>query len=236
MLSNIRIVLLNTTHPGNIGATARAMKNMGLSRLYLVDPKHYPNPEADARASGATDILANAVVSDSLAEAIADCQLILGTSARKRSLPLPLITPRDCAQIITREAESSEVAILFGEERTGLTNEQIDRCHYQIMIPTNDDYQSLNLAAAVQIIAYELRITAMRASVQPQVEREFATAAEVESFYEHLYGILVEKKFIDPAEPKRLMPKLRRLFTRARLEHDEVNILRGIISALDTSS
>jgi len=232
LLNNIRIVLLHTTHPGNIGATARAMKNMGLERLYLVKPKHFPNSEAEARASGATDILENAVVSDTLGDAIADCQLIIGTSARERSLPLPLLTPRDCSSVISREADSAQIAILFGEERTGLTNEQIDYCHYQVMIPANDAYQSLNLAAAVQIIAYELRIAAISPPANQNASPASATASEMEAFYSHLQQVLIEKKFIDPEQPKRLMPKLRRLFTRARPEPEEVNILRGVISAL----
>lgn len=233
MLNNIRIVLLHTSHPGNIGSVARAMKNMGLEHLVLVAPKHYPHPDADARASGAIDMLLNATVVATLDEAIADCQLVIGSSARERSLPLELLTPRECSHRVHHEPKDVNIAILFGEERIGLTNEQMDRCHYQVMIPASETYPSLNLAAAVQIIAYELRLAAI-SMPEPLSNKDsrLATAREMEMFYQYLERLLISSHFLNPEEPKRLMPKLRRLFARARLESEEINIVRGMMAAL----
>lgn len=233
MLDNIRIVLLHTSHPGNIGASARAIKNMGLAKLYLVAPQHYPSLEAEARASGAKDILHNAVVCASLTDAIADCQLILGASARNRSLPLPYLTPRECAEVIHQEPATAQVAILFGEERFGLTNQQIAHCHYQILIPHNPAYPSLNLAAAVQIITYELYLAACKEPLVRVTEpTNLVTTAEMETFYMHLEALLIDKQFLNPAQPKRLMLKIRRLLSRVRLEREELNILYGILTTL----
>ncbi len=234
MFNNIRIVLLNTTHPGNIGATARAMKNMGFMRLYLVAPKHFPNSEAESRASGALDVLNQAKIFSTVEEAIADCSLVIGTSARMRSLPVILQEPRESAKLIRKESSVSQVAILFGEERIGLTNEQLSHCHYQVMIPTNPDYSSLNLAAAVQLLTYELRIACLHhKSVKPEKIPTLATAAEMEAFYQHLETVLIKKNFINANSPNKVMSKLKRLFTRARPEHDEVNILRGVLKATE---
>ena len=234
MLENIRIVLLNTTHPGNIGATARAMKNMGFMRLYLVAPKHFPNSEAESRASSAVDVLEQAQVFSTLEEAIADCSLVVGTSARMRSLPVIVQEPRESAKLVRKESSVSQVAILFGEERIGLTNEQLSHCHYQVMIPTNSDYSSLNLAAAVQILTYELRIACLHhQSAQPDKMPALATAAEMDAFYQHLETVLVKKEFINGASSNKIMAKLKRLFTRARPEHDEVNMLRGVLRAAE---
>jgi len=234
MLDKVRIVLLNTTHPGNIGATARAMKNMGLKRLYLVAPRHFPNPEAESRAANAADILDTAIVCETLGDAIADCRLVLGTSARDRSIPHQVLSPKECSDLVKQESVDTEVAILFGEERTGLTNELIDQCHYQVMIPTSNDYPSLNLSAAVQIISYELCIANQQNTTKNQSasSQSLATAGEMEFFYHQLEQVLIERQFINPDEPKRLMPKLRRFFNRARPEQDEINILCGMIRAL----
>lgn len=226
-----RIVLVNTSHPGNIGAAARAMKNMGLSELCLVDPQRYPSAEATARASGADDLLARAKCFATLDEAIADAALVIGASARSRSLPVPMLDPRACAKLVYEQPEAQAVAILFGRERTGLTNEELDRCHYLVQIPSNPEYPSLNIAAAVQVIVYELRLLAGDGVNADQAAIDYATAQQMEHFYQHLEETLVELEFLDPANPKQLMRRLRRLFGRTRPDQNEINILRGILTA-----
>jgi TrmH family RNA methyltransferase len=228
-----RIVLVNTSHPGNIGAAARAMKNMGLSELCLVDPKHYPDAEATARASGADDVLAGASCYQTLDEAIAGAVLVIGASARCRSLPVPLLDPRGCARLVQEQSGSGCAAVLFGRERTGLTNEELDRCHYLVQIPTNPEYPSLNIAAAVQVIAYELRMLGQDPAVVVDTVPAYATAAQMEQFYAHLEVTLTELEFLDPQQPKQLMRRLRRLFARARPDQNEMNILRGILTAVN---
>lgn len=227
------MVLVQTSHPGNIGAAARAMKTMGLSRLYLVDPLEYPSAEATARASGADDILAGAVVCESLGEAIADCVLVLGTSARKRTLRWPELSAREAAHEALAQVETGPVAIVFGRERTGLSNEELDRCHYLVHIPCNESYSSLNLAAAVQVLTYELRTALPEGRAGPPREpgEEPAAAEAVEGFYDHLQATLLELGFLDAQNPRHLMRRLRRLFNRIRLSHNEVQILRGILAA-----
>lgn len=238
MLDNITIVLVNPSHPGNIGAAARAMKTMGLSRLRLVQPADYPCAEATARASGADDILARAEVCANLEEAVADCVLVAGTSARSRTLPWPLLEAREAAGRLAAEAGAGErVALLFGRERTGLTNDELARCHFHVTISSNPDYSSLNLAAAVQILAYELRLAAGAAPARPAApeapEGEPVTQAEMEGFYGHLERVLVATGFLDPESPKRLLPRLRRLYARARPDRVELNILRGMLKAME---
>jgi tRNA (cytidine32/uridine32-2'-O)-methyltransferase len=232
LYDNIRIVLVATSHPGNIGATARAMKVMGLNHLTLVTPKQFPHPQAEAMASGADDILANAKVVVDLEEALQGCHFVLGTTARKRNLAAPLVDARQGAELAMTESQQGAVAILFGEERTGLTNDQLDKCHGYINIPTADDYASLNLAQAVQVMAYELRMTMPTASEEMQRDSELATSEQMEAFYQHLYDVMVLTQFIDPQQPKRIMPRLRRLFNRARLEQKELHILRGILKSV----
>jgi TrmH family RNA methyltransferase len=235
MLENIRVVLSNTSHPGNIGATARAMKTMGLTRLFLVNPKVFPSAEATARASGADDVLAAAVVCPDIETALSGCRLVVGASARSRSIPCPLLNPAQSARKAHAESEQSEVALLFGCERSGLSNAEIDRCQYLVQIPANPEYGSLNLASAVQIISYEILV----AHEQPgQEERESdvpdyvpVDASEMERFYQHREETLVGLDFLDPDNPRQLMRRLRRLYNRARPDENEVNILRGILSA-----
>ncbi len=232
-LANIRIVLINTTHPGNIGATARAMKVMGLSSLHLVTPKIFPSADATARASGADDLLQTARVHDSLDSALAGCSLVLGTSARLRSLPMPMLDVRRASEQALAESDTTEVAILFGRERYGLTNEEMQRCQYLVNIPSNPAYSSLNLAQAVQIIGYELRVAAMGGaglSVPPS-DWEPVDASQMEGFFQHLEQTLLDIRFLNPKQPKRLMMRLRRLFNRARPDQNEINILRGILKA-----
>ncbi|MCF6323359.1 MAG: tRNA (cytosine(32)/uridine(32)-2'-O)-methyltransferase TrmJ [Gammaproteobacteria bacterium] len=237
MFKNIRIVMVNTSHPGNIGATARAMKNMGLASLYLVEPKVFPSAEATSRASGADDVLAQAVVCNSLDEALAECSLVVGASARLRSITWPQLDPRECAAKVVAECANGPVALVFGREHSGLTNAELSRCHYLVNIPTNPEYPSLNIAAAIQVIAYEVRMTQEKDGVvvakRPDSDdAEFATMKEVEQFYAHLEEVMVQSEFLDPAKPKFLMHRLRRVYNRARLEKQELNILRGILTAV----
>lgn len=233
-LANIRVVLCQTSHPGNIGAAARAMKTMGLRQLMLVRPKKFPHAEAEAMASGATDILAGARVCDSLEEALTGCSFAIGLSARKRELSHALVTAREAAVQAVQLATTQPIALVFGTEMSGLSNDELIRCHLLAMIPANPEYSSLNLAAAVQVLAYEIRTAA--ASVTTTVDNGFPLAShdEVEGFYRHLEETLIRIGFLDPAMPKRLMPRLRRLFTRARLEKEEVNILRGILKSIQS--
>ena len=237
-LSRVRVVLINTTHPGNIGATARAMKVMGLSSLHLVTPKIYPHAEATAMASGADDILQHAVVHDSLDSALSGCPLALGTSARLRSLPMPMFDARRAARQALQESGSHDVALLFGRERYGLTNEEMMRCQYLVNIPANPEYSSLNLAQAVQIMGYELRVAAMGvADVSlPPLDWEPVDDRQMEMLFEHLEQTLLDIRFLNPKQPKKLMMRLRRLFKRARPDQNEINILRGILKASQEAS
>jgi len=232
-LASIRVVLIDTTHPGNIGATARAMKVMGVSRLHLVNPAIYPHADATARASGADDILQAAQVHESLDSALQGCSLVLGTSARLRSLPMPQLNVRSAAQKALRESGGQDVAILFGRERHGLTNEQMQRCHQLVHIETNPEYGSLNIAQAVQLVVYEIRMAALgsKALSQPPLDWVPVDAAQMELFYTHLEQTLLDLEFLNPKQPKKLMMRLRRLFNRSRPDQNEMNILRGILAA-----
>ncbi len=242
-LARVRIVLSHTSHPGNIGAAARAMKTMGLTQLVLVCPKTYPHDapavaEAVARSAGADDLLRAARICTSLDEALAGCVHVVALSARVRNLgPLPQSARQAAPEIVAQSAQG-EVALLFGNETAGLANDEVQRCQRAVFIPANPGYTSLNLAAAVQLLCYELRMAAF-AEAPPVVTKTVpfasppATHDDVERFYDHLERVMVDTGFHDPARPKRLMPKLRRLFGRAELERDEINILRGILDAVD---
>jgi len=237
MLSNIRIVLIGTSHPGNIGGVARAMKNMCLSSLYLVQPKIFPSAEATSRASGADDVLAQARICNNLDEALQGCSLVIGTSARSRTLSWPVLDARSCATRVCQESQSHPVAIVFGREHSGLTNEELEFCHAQVKIPGNPNYMSLNIAAAVQIIAYEIWVTELGAGGDVGVsardsECPLATADEMALFYQHLEAVMMQTGFLDPQQPKLLMRRLRRLYNRARPDKNEINILRGILTAV----
>lgn len=246
MYENIRIVMVNTTHPGNIGAAARALKTMGLSNLYLVSPLDYPNANATWRAAGATDILHQASVVESLEEALQGCSLVLGTSARQRRIPWPLLNARQAGDMVVRQAGREQVAILFGREDRGLTNEELQQCHYHIEIPANEDYGVLNVASAIQVIAYEIRMAMLALVAQPKVsadlpqmpietvrwDENLATSREMALFFEHLEKTLTRLEFYEPDNPRQLMTRLRRLFMRARLDQMEMNILRGILRAV----
>ena len=234
MLSNIRVALLNTSHPGNIGAAARAMKTMGLTDLWLLDPLHFPDAEATARASGADDILASAQVRQHLDDLLEDCRLVVGASARTRSIPCPELSPRECASLVREESDQGRVAVLFGREQSGLSNAEIDRCHYLVRIPASPVYASLNLAAAVQVIVYELFVAHVTKGHEEGgylLQHVPVSAGEMERFYEHLEAALVQLEFLDPVNPRHLMRRLRRLYNRARPDANEINILRGILTA-----
>ena len=237
-LDNIRIVLSRTSHPGNVGAAARAMKTMGVSRLTLIAPKSFPDAEAVTRAVGADDILQNANICSSLDEALAGTIFAVAVSARHRSLgPAPMSAREAGSEILTLAADG-DVALVFGNETAGLSNEDVQRCQRTVYIPANPEYTSLNLGAAVQLLCYELRLAAFD-GCPPVVTRAIpfasplATNDDVERFYAHLERVMVATEFLDPKQPKRLVPKLRRLFGRAELERDEINILRGILDAVE---
>ena len=232
-LANIRVVLSHTSHPGNIGASARAMRTMGLHSLFLINPKYFPHADAVAMAAGADDILANVRVCSGLDEALANTTFIVGLTARRRDLSHPMLGLREAAARIAGEAANGQVAILFGTEMSGLSNSELDRCHLLANIAADDEFSSLNLAAAVQVTAYELRQATLTGDSAPlSTVFPMASFEQVEGFYQHLEQLLYDTKFLDPAQPKRLMRRLRRLFARARLEKEEVNILRGILHAM----
>ena len=232
---NIRIVLVNTSHPGNIGGVARAMKNMGLTRLYLVAPRDYPSEQAQWRAASAMDILDGAVVVPTLEEAIGDCQFVVGSSARERRIPWPLMEARQCAERIATASSQEQVAVLFGREDRGLTNDELKVCNLHLNIPTSDAYSSLNLAMAVQVVAYELHMLLKPRAELPKSEVEqwdtpFSSQENMERFYTHLEETLIDIEFLDPAAPRQLMSRLRRLYSRVRLDEMELNILRGVLT------
>ena len=236
LLSHIRIVLSHTSHPGNIGAAARAMKTMGIVSLYLVNPKKPIDAEAEAMASGASDVLRGACVCASLAEALQGTVYALAVSARRRELAYVSADARAAAQALVAAAQEGEVAIVFGTEMSGLTNEEILQCRAAAHIPADPGYSSLNLAAAVQVLAYEARVAALGAQALPVADSAAARHEDVENFYAHLEQSLLASGFLNPANPRRLMPRLRRLFGRVRLEQEEVNILRGMLSAFDKNT
>jgi len=230
MTAQVRIVLIEPSHPGNIGSVARAMKNMALSELVLVRPRSFPHAEANALAAGADDILAGARIVDSVAEALADCGYIAGTTSRPRSYYWEFTTPRDVAGRIAELPEENRAALLFGSERYGLATDDLQYCNVLVRIPANPDYCSLNLAMSVQLLAYELFMARENPRSHIQLELPLAASADVEHFYAHLHQVLNEIDFED--RTGHLMERLRRLFNRAQLDRNELNILRGILSAV----
>ncbi|WP_437615093.1 tRNA (cytosine(32)/uridine(32)-2'-O)-methyltransferase TrmJ [Erwinia sp. V71] len=238
MLQNIRIVLVETSHTGNMGSVARAMKTMGLSNLYLVNPLVKPDSQAIALAAGASDVIGDAKIVDTFDEAIAGCRLVVGTSARSRSLPWPMLDPRECGIKSIEEGQQDPVALVFGRERVGLTNEELQKCHYHVAIAASPEYSSLNLAMAVQIIAYEVRMAFLQSQevAQPEfTESPYPLVDDLERFYQHMEQLMLNSGFIREANPGQVMSKIRRLYTRARPERDELNILRGMLSSLEKS-
>ena len=257
-LSRIRIVLVQTTHPGNIGAAARAMKNMGLTQLVLVNPRDFPSGVALGRAASALDILDNAQVVDSLDAAIADCGLVIGTSARSRSIPWPMVDPEGCADKLVVASNQNDVALVFGREDRGLSNDELQLCHFHVQIPANEEYPSLNIAAAVMLLCYEIRKAVLSASAKDQAENSssdkqsdaamaqliddpiyeiwdqpLATVADLEGYLKHLEKVLIRLEFHDPENPRQLMSRLRRLYSRIRPDTMEINILRGVLASTE---
>ena len=230
MKSKIKFILFEPSHPGNVGAAARAIKTMGFETLCLINPTEHPHPEARARSSGALDVLLNAEVIDNLQDAIKDCGLIIGTTSRSRRISVPITNIREAAPSIVAEAKHKPVAVIFGPEKTGLINEQVDCCNQLVGIPSSESYKSLNLAMAVQIVAYELSVSC-QASPSEMRERNLASNEEIELFYAHLNQVLLETGFLNPKNPKQLMRRLRTLFNRAQMDENEINIMRGILAS-----
>lgn len=233
-LSNIRIVLIQTSHSGNIGSAARAMKTMGLSDLCLVKPRHFPDPQANVMSSNADDVLADAQVVDTVQQAIADCHVVIGTSARhQRTLSWNTFDPRHCGEFVGKQlAENKKIALLFGRERSGLTNEELSYCHHLVHIPTNPDYSSLNVASAVQILSYECRMGSVDIQQSSHaVDEAVVNSHEMDGFYQHLEQALVEVAFLDLDNPRYLMPRLRRMYGRIEVTRSELGLLRGMLSA-----
>ncbi len=229
----IRIVLVGTTHPGNIGAVARATKNMGLDDLALVAPRYFPHDEATARASGADDLLERARVYRTLAEAVADCSFVVGASARSRAINWPCLDARDAAARLVAESAGGPVAAVFGPEKSGLCNADLDLCDALLSIPANPAFSSLNLAMAVQVVTYEIRAATSEKPPGFVPDAPAATREDMEHFYAHLEQTMRATGFLDPDNPRHLMRRLRRLFLRARPDQNELNILRGILSSVD---
>jgi len=256
LLDNVRIVLVNTSDCRNIGSAARAMKTMGLSQLVLVDPIEMPNGQAQALAAGATDVLSNAKVVSSLSEAIDDCGLVIGTSARSRTLPWPMLEPRGCGEKMITEASEYPVALVFGRESSGLTNEELQLCHFHVQIPANPDYSSLNLAMAVQTLSYEVRTSYLLSLDEDKQEHStgngtyigkgfnakseddelYPVTEETERFYQHFDNALKATGFIGDKHPGLVMTKLRRLFNRARPDVKEIKMMRGILASIERAS
>ncbi len=257
LLDKVRIVLVNTSDCRNIGSAARAMKTMGLSQLVLVDPIEMPNGQAQALAAGATDVLANAKVVSTLSEAIDDCGLVIGTSARSRTLPWPMLEPRGCGEKMIAEASEYPVALVFGRESSGLTNDELQLCHFHVQIPANPEYSSLNLAMAVQTLSYEVRTSYLLSIDSEHQERStgngnyigkkilkaksdddeiYPVTEETERFYQHFENALMSTGFIVESHPGLVMTKLRRLFNRARPDVKEIKMMRGILASIERSS
>lgn len=234
MLDNIIVILVETSHPGNIGGVARAMKNMGLKQLRLVNPNQEPWTDALARAADAIDVLQQANIYPTLAEAINDCAVVMGTSARNRHLAWPQLEIHKDAEKILAFAKPQKVALLFGRESSGLTNTELQLCNYQLTIPANPEYSSLNLAAAVQVVAYEVYTAYLSFAADAAVKSDeaLATKQEVENFYQHLEQTAIDVQYLDPYRPGSLMPRFRRIFNRANLTKIELNVLRGLLSAI----
>ena len=232
-LERVRVVLSRTSHPGNIGAAARAMKTMGLSHLVLVSPHAFPDPVATARAAGADDILANARIVGSLAEALEGTVFAAAMTARRREMAVPMKWAREAAGDLVQRTVYGDVALVFGNESVGLSNEDVALCHMPVTIPVSETYSSLNLGAAVQLLCYELRMATLDPGEAPGAEFEPATFDQIEGFYAHLDRAITASGFFNPTNSKRLWPRLRRLFGRIRLEKDEVNILRGMLTAFE---
>lgn len=234
MFDTAKVILVEPSHPGNIGAVARAMKNMGFTRLVLVQPRRYPDEEATWRAASASDVLESAVVVDTVEEAIAECHYVVGTSARERRIPWPILDSRRAATEIFQQSSAGTVGLLFGREDRGLTNEELQLCNLHVNIPTDDSYRSMNLAMAVQVMCYELRMLSLEGHLPNSAEADwdspFVDKAKMALFFEHLETTLLHVGFLDPKSPRQLMTRLKRLYNRVQIDEMELNILRGILT------
>ena len=242
-VDNIRVVMVETTHPGNIGAAARAMKTMGYQNLYLVKPKIYPNAEATARAAGADDILTKAVVCDSLEQALQECVTVVASTARPRTISHPIFTPREYASKLSEMVKNGPVALVFGRESSGLSNEELELCNVILQIPTNPDFSSLNVASAVQILCYEFiqvlqsgRAEKTDAETDRKAKVKLATTDEMTYLYDHLEESMADVGFLNPEQPRKLMRRLKSLFNRANLDENEISILRGFLAAVQEAA
>ncbi len=235
MLDNVRIILIGTSHPGNIGSAARAMKTMGLTDLVLVDPECEVDGKSHALSAGAGDVLQSHRVFSNLDDAIADCGLVIGASARPRTLDWPMLDPREMGEKVAFEGEKHPVALVFGRENSGLTNDELQKCHFHVFIPANPDYSSLNLAMAVQTLSYEVRMGFLATNAYPEQEEEYPLSEDLEGMFSHLEQTLTDTQFIVPAHPGLVMNKLRRFFNRARPEVKELRMWRGIFSSIQKS-
>ena len=235
LFPGVRVILVETTHPGNIGAAARAMKNMGLAELILVNPLEFPSNKAIYRSANAKDVVRSARVVGTVEEAIADCQLVIGASARNRRIPWPMLTAKECGQCVSAAAaEQMLVGLLFGRESKGLKNEELQKCHYHVNIPTGEAYSSLNLAMAIQVITYEI-LQARLDGENPvsRWDRPLANGEAMEHLYQHLKETLVQLKFHDEDNPRQLMARIKRMFSRIQPDQMEVNIIRGFLNAIN---
>ena len=234
--NSIKIVLVGTTHPGNIGAAARAIKTMGLSNLDLVCPKEFPSNEATYRSKAAKDILEKASVYETLLESVSDCEVVIGTSARNRKVPWPVLNPKNASIEINKAVKnSSKVAIVFGREDRGLTNEELGLCNLHVHIPTTEEYSSLNLSQAVQIIAYEIRLSALNHSGafgEQEWDVPLASTSEIERLIDHFDEVMQQVDFYQVDNPRNLLTRVRRFFKRTKIDHMEANIFRGVFAAI----
>lgn len=235
MSENIRFVLMGTTHSGNIGAAARAMKTMGINDLALVNPEGFPSAEATSRASGADDLLFNSDVCENIDQAIKQCKLVIGTTARKRHLDIPVIDARAAAEMLIQESKVNKVALVFGKERYGMTNEEVERCHYLVRLPTVESFSSLNLASAVQVLAYECRMADLSKHEVEDivVEEDGVDAEKMESFYQHYFDVMEKALYLRKEGHDSLKTKIRIMYNRIRPKKHEIDILRGFLSKLE---
>jgi len=235
MTNNIRFVLLGTTHSGNIGAAARAMKTMGINDLALVNPEDFPSAQATSRASGADDLLFNADICAHIDDAIKDSKLVIGTTARKRHMDIPVIDARQAAEILIKESKQHQVSLVFGKERYGMTNEEVERCHYLVRLPTVETFSSLNLASAVQVLSYECRMASKitRNSTEITIDDDCVNAEKMESFYQHYFEVMEKALYLRKEGHESLKTKIRLMYNRTRLKRHEIDILRGFLSKLE---
>ena len=234
LLNSVKVVLVGTTHPGNIGATARAIKNMGILNLALVQPKEFPSDVATFRSKAAKDILENAEIYESLKDAVSECELVVGTSARDRTIPWPVLSPREAAAEMHKSSLNGDVAIVFGREDRGLTNEELGLCNFHVHIPSDPEYSSLNLSQAVQILAYEIRLAYLEENERSEDywDVDLANNEQTERLINHMDELMQEVDFYDTENPRKLLVRVRRFFKRSKIDVMEANIFRGLFATI----